>query len=1104
MPSAFASPASSEGGSRASSVRSESFHQDSWRMSDVDGGSELYSERSWPHGSPPPTPGLPPFGGANDADPALNLQTPPQPMRSTKGFFNALKRGLRAKPPTVQLGPFVTLNEVPPTPARAPLDVANSLRTPKPGARAPVALAPKIRSTADTYAGGVPQHAPDVGQALRERAAAEAAIVDLFSAADRVPPQVSNRLHHLLARAQAQQAPEALAARLGQLAGEQGARPIHTMSVAWALAEVTGGDATRALAALDALGDMGGADEVPGEVPREVPREVKADVFALQRNLARTSLGFEALQALAPDLLPADDEPLEALTRREAAMHALRAADAVMAQLPAGEPAPVDLEEVLHWAQAMLPSELRTTGYEAPSSRGMPVGKGDLLAAKALVCANQLQADPHAMPSLALRSAYLAWRNGYTSEGKGSDLEKTQSRLFKLTTYAERATGTGSKSFLQRMFGYGKSPLSALPLGTVGARLRNPEDDFKTLNVVDVMVAHLNAQIGRRMQIEGGSRDALRMVVPKAVRVAAACRYKESMGLKGWRDEVKVGSTMRRQIAQDAAQALGVDVDTIRNDPAFKALHKLNASTLKAWAEEERLDAGPDSELGQQLDRLQQLQRNGDHFPKEATPDQVLDVLRDVAAHARSTFDVRYSDGGIHGINGTVSSLVNKAAAAASLASVPAALAGPDVKLLRGRQAMVNVGSSSHGGTLFVGTDTRSAVHAGVAAAAAWSVAGGAVSATAGLQVLPFMQERSAPKGVMIRTRMQNLGPAVPTGNPGGVDNEPWRGKLLEVFDAVARSGPEGRMPRHKEQMWDALADKFFKDPDVSINWMQTQITNTSSAATVSAGARGSFQGGYKAGLVGSAGAWRSWSNKMNREDTAGATKVQTVAHSSAHGVALSAGLVFGAKPLGDFSRTPGHVGSVVLPNAPLVGASVSLLTSSTGVVLRMAEDGGRILPDVTFRDIEFGKVSDYLKYVDSRNDAWSNSAAVDGVGGQEALNKYMTEVKGNADRGNAIFAERQRMTPEAARVIDELREARTRLSPQGRPPNADEQARIDGLNANIAAVMNDETSWRNRFLFVMEANTRQRTTGLGYLVQAQTQTDVSHLRMTAALKAND
>lgn len=1013
-------------------------------------------------------------------------------MRSTKGFFNALKRGLRVKPPTYQVGPGVTLTDVRPTPTRAPLDVANALRTPKAGARPPSALASKIRSTADVYAGGVPKPAPDVGHALRERASAEAAIVDLFSPPGGMPPLVSNRLADVLAYADLQRAPDALATRLGELAGAHDAHLIHTMSVAWALADVTAGDATRATAALDALGDA------------DAPREAKADAFALQRNLARTSLGFEALQALVPDLLPPDNEPLDALTRREAAMHTLRAADAVMAQLPAAASQPVELSEVLDWAHALLPEQLRPAGYHALSSRGFPVSKSDLLAAKALVCAHKLQTDPQAMPSLPLRAAYLAWRNGYTSEGKGSDLEKTQSRLFKLTTYADRATGKGGKSFLQRVFGYGKSPLSALPLGTAGARLRNPEEDFKTLDVVDAMVARLNAQIGRRMQAEGGSRDGLRLVVPKAVRVAAACRFKEAIGLKGWRDQVKVGSTMRRQIAQDAAQALGVDVDTIRRDPAFKALHTLNADTLRAWAEEERLDAGPETELGQQLDRLGQLHNNGDHFPKNATPDQVLDVLRDVTAHARSTFDVRYSDGGIHGINGTISSLVNKTASGVSLVSGPVALAGPDVKLLRGRQAMVNVGSSSHGGTLFVGTDTRSAVHAGVAAAAAWSPAAGAVSATVGLQVLPFMQERSAPKGVMIRTRMQNLGPAVPTGDPTGLNNEPWRGKMLEVFDAVARSGPENRMPLHKEQMWEAMAEKFFKDPDVSINWMQTQTVNTSSAITLSGGVRGVFGGGHKAGLVTGAGVSHSWANKMNREDTLGATKVQTVAHSSASGAAASAGLVFGSKPLGNFSQTPGHVGQVVLPNVPLVGANVSLLTSSTGVVLRMAEDGGRILPDATFRDIEFTKVGDYLKYVDSRNDSWRNSAAAEGVDGQQVLNKYLTEVKGNADRGNAIFAERQRMAPEAARVIDELREARTRLTPQGRPPSAAEQAGIDGLNANIAAVINDEASWRNRFLFVMEANTRQRTTGLGYLVQAQTQTDVNHLHMTAALKANN
>jgi hypothetical protein len=1041
------------------------------------GGSSSSSEILMLEGAqPPPHITSPERPASPDAGQGFEPQVPGPSVRQGDGFFSKLGRGLRPTPGTVQFTPFVGIRVVSPTPARAQFDTEGRLRTPQEGASKPAALPGKIESTAKAFAGPTRGVAMTADQVRQDLAAAEADVRILLQGGESaVAP---TRLPDPFRR-------EDLVDRVMTLAGA--ASPARTL--ASALADVAGTDVARANAALDAL------------LMQHAPREAKLDAFCIERTLAKTDLGHETLRALLPALEDAlEDADLSALDRavqRAASMHTLRLADQLIEGLPDGVRKPAGLQQAVQMANAALPPEQRSTLVAGTHAAGAALKSArELTAARALVCALELQVDPAAMPHLALRSAYLAYRNGFDSEGPGTELARFQGRLAKLITYAERAAGP-SASFPQRVLGHGKSPLSALPFGSAGARLRNPADDFAHVaGAVGMLATQLNRQIedlpDRR------SPEA----VGKAIRIAAACRYQQEIAEHGWRDKVSIGRSMRHKIVADVVQSLGVDKDVVRRSDAYKELKAMNAmeaGTLRQWAGREGLETTP--QLDQQLKKLEGLHNNGDWFPAkgEVTPENVMGVLRDVLLNARSTFDVRYTDSGIHGINANISQII---ADAASLLAIPTAVVGPDVKAVRGRQAMVGVGSSSHGGTLFVGTDTRATAHAGVTGVAGWSFLKDHLSVTAGMQFLPLVKDWSAPKGAMIRTRMDCIGTTA-----HGM--EPWRAKMLEVFDTITKSGPDGALPSSKTQVWDALAEHFFKDPDVSFNWMQTEASSTSSTLTGTVGARGSYAGGYKTGLMGSLGGSRFWGNAMHRQDAKGAMKVETISHSSGGGFAVSGALVQSPIPLGDFSETPGHVKQVQLPSAPVIGGSASFLTSSVGTVLRIANDGDRIIPGVTYRDLEFGNVATYLQYVDSRNNAWATSATqFDAAGevvaqGQDVVNKFLTQVKGNADRGNQIFCERQVMTPEAARAIDELREAFVRMTPKVESEQA-RKARTEKMDAGIEAITKDDSSWRNRFLFVMEANTRQRVVGPAYLVQAQTQTDVSHLHMTAALRAND
>ncbi len=1089
-----------------------------------------------------------------DAEPAEGPQAQPAPrpevVRSGGGFLDGLKRKLRPQPPVVQAGPFVTVTEVKPTPTRARFDAAEKLRQPSVNPKASTTLAGTLKSTAKSFVGHSPARANGATVAhaapvLTDRATAEATLRQLFSPPASTRPG-NNPLAEPLMRNGAQQATEQLAERLTErlmhLAGQADSPYLsQPLSVALTLAPLVGSDAERAMAALDALGSTRGS------------AAALADAFALQRSLATTSLGFEALQALMPATAHEDDAA-HAQIRKDATMRALRAADELVRRLPPGAPAPQGLQDVVDMATAMLPS-----ATPRPRDRRQVLPRGDLLAAKALVCAAELQANPQAMPAAPLREAYFDWRNGFTTEGRGSDLEKAKARLFKLHTYGQRAASTDAKPFMQRVLGLGKSPLSALRMGSAGARLRNPKDDFKRFEAVETFVEALQEQV-RTLAAQPGNPDARDAAVRKTVRAAAAWRYMESIGKKGWRDEVNVSSTMRHQILQDALEMLQalpmIDKESVRRSPEYQGLKdtgkylglkkvgKMDTGKLETWAREEllgmtdeefqshhqrieqlqaRLDGvqaagGPqgngelewlrDDHLARQRDklkpvadiyRLRELNNNGDlPFPENGTSKDVLALLRDVMANARPTFDVRYTDGGIHGLNANIAETIQDAASAVG---IPAAVVAPNLKLIRGRQALVNVGSAAMGGTLFVGTDTRYAAQAGVAATAGWSLPGKYVSFGAGIQVTPLSHASSSPQGVMIRTRMQSTGPAEPA--PAGAPNWFALDKLLGVYDSLTKTGPAGDLPQSKEAMWTGMSDRYFKDPDVSVTWLGAKASNTSSSASLTGGAFATIAG-YRAGPTGGIGSTRNWANKLHRSDENGSMPVQTIAHSSGRISAVTGALVAVPRPVAQFPSEPGEVSQVALPSVPIVGATIPLLGSSAGVTLRMSQDGDRIIPDVTYRDLEFTSINDYLNHVDVRNDAWARSCSAPGTDGQQVLNHFLTEVRGDADRGNQIFVERQSMKPEAARSIDAITETQKRLVPKGRPPTAAEQATLASLSAEANRVMQDPDSWRNRFLYVMEADTSQRVVGNSYLVQAQTQTDVSHLHMTAALKANN
>ncbi|RFP09330.1 MULTISPECIES: hypothetical protein [unclassified Duganella] len=983
---------------------------------------------------------------SNRGVPAPNPQAAPAaPTREMGGIWNKLRRKLAVREGALTIGPFGSIAELAPTTARAKATVTPAnLHRPKANAATAQEIRGKVAGTAVMFA-GKPSRAATACTLLAQPAEAHQAICAMFAAAQ---PH-TDHLDAMFLRADAADLAHRLLVECALPdAGSTELRYVRPLQLGRVLAAVSGGDPQRAAAALTTLRAGGAGAATSG------------DAFHAARELARTPRGLATLMALAPAAGAA--EPVAAEIGADAVLHSLRAANQLIAHWPAQTPAPQSLADVVGRAAQLA------------AAPGTPPSVA--LAANALLCAATLRADAGATPPPAQRQAYLAWRNGYTEAGPHSDLARTQARMFKLGTYAQRASASTPSSWLANAFGFRKSPLSALAFGTGGAELRHPDDDLRELHAIPDMAQHFQALA----QSSDAGADAL----GHALRGAALQCWHQAIAQDGWQPGSRVDRGMRRQMVKQAAAQLGMTPAAVRASATYQAMRKapLSAATLGDWVA--RL--APELRPAGHAEAIAKMKKFEPAAAAPRTADSLMSGLKGVVEQVRRTYDVRLSDGGVFGINGNLAASL---AAAVGKLGVPVAMVAPEVKYLHGRHAIVNVGSSASSGSLFIGSDRRHASHVG-ASAIGGLVWHESLMLAGSVQALVYAHDSAAPRGVMTRMRFKTPGPAETNGM------ETWRAKLIDVLD-TARPGQAGASP---QTMWAELADKFYKDADLSINWLDTARASTVwSGVGISGGARAILDH-YKVGPLAGAGATKVWRARTQRHETGGKQTLEQINHNSGSAVAASASLVAGLPPQGNFSGETGHIKSEVLPNAPLVGKACTMLQTQAGVTLRLTSEAGRLDPDLTFRDTEFLSAKKFVHYVDSRRPQWI--AALGGAPEAAAakLDEYLTQAKLDAVSGKQLFAERQWLTHPAAAALNHCDDAIEELGAGG---HAGDSAQLAALQQKKAALLQADSSWDCRFLYTLESNSTQRTVGASFFAGAQRSTEMSHARQLSVLVAD-
>jgi hypothetical protein len=1026
------------------------------------------------------------------AQPARPEPTRPSLSRRNDGWIAALKRKLAPRPMTTSNSLLGSVTKARPMTARAKLGLtSDDMHKPDPRATTQPAALRHGRNVARTVGGaaqtGAARVAPDTP--IVEPGGTEAVAANLFNRAGVgdshvIPALIAADLRLYLAP------PEHASADVAAEAVGRQELVLRRMSQAF------GDDAAAARRALDGL------------VAADNPLAVENGAFELARRLAATSLGHSTLNTLCSlDRPRPDDSALGAAMRNDAQRLVFTAANALIDALPEGASRPASLAEVREVAVAALAPHDRPHGTpsQAPPA---PMKSNVSLAAKAFLAAQELAANPEAEPERHLKNAYFAWRCGFTVEGPGTPLARAQERMFKLSRYARRASNPGTLAALRRTFGFNKSPMSALSMGTGGASLRQPEDDFLKAKVIQ----DLGDVLIERAQERGDT--PLDRRISDALKGATLEQWYTRTAHKGWRDKTTVTPAMRKTIAARAAELAGVSVTEVKFNPTYKELKgtrsilrprggaQLDVATLRQWigqCEPGAADHAPidTAALHAGADQLATLEHNGEVPLDTSTPQTVLQNFRRVITEPRMTYDVRLTNGGQYGINFSPAEMLNLPGIK-HLPFVPFVLAGPDVRLTHGRMAMINGGSSANHGQLFIGSDRRLSGHLGASATAGVMVLGKRLLASGTAQVQPLAVDTSSPKGVMVRCRFQPIGPA-PAGHA-----DPWRAKLLSVVDAATASGPSGGLPTDANAMWDALSHTFYKDPDVSLNWLDSRATSVSSSVGGSAGARYQHNG-YKVGPSVQGTATKTWSTRVRRQETPGPLRAEYASSSSARQAGVSATVVAAPPPLGSFSGKTGHVASVSLPNAAIVGFSTTILHSEIGSVWRIAEEDGHIDPSLSYRDTTFTSMKEMKRYVDSRRASWDAvypNQPPDAANPAEPIDAYLARVAEDATSGNQLFAERVWLRPDAARQINVLRELRDAIVAPNAQPSEEQAAQIARRNAQISSLLESDQSWDKRFFYSLEITGESRAVGPNFMVTGQQVSEVSHPHQLSVLRA--
>ncbi|WP_343732533.1 hypothetical protein [Duganella sp.] len=903
------------------------------------------------------------------------------------------------------------------------------------------------------------------------------------------------------------------------------------------LAQACDGHAYRAAAALEVLRSAPQMEQMLQGLASGQLDEAPLDALRTATGLAQTAPGFRALMTMMQPPLASE---------RQAGFQRLLTAAGKVAEEGAAA----------HGVNAL-------SGAASRAALKVNVGHAHTtLAETVLTIEMGIHTTPHvagaASPYAALapadKGAVFAWKNGFRESGPGTELSKVQGRLAKIGKYVARAAKHEKNSAVafnaknplkngkfvkarakmvaasvNQVFGRKKSPLTPFrAMGVNNAGQGHPDDNITKLDsTVQTAMHELSGHLEAQLPAPGSPAhadmvrhlaDPRQPLPPQLEKVALMNYVQRSM------DQVR---PLGHALGKEALMQVAIDIADHHGTPGATAAiaaklapwegKSVTLPHLKQWAQDSGLaelqpapagasrTAQQETTFGKALRQANTLHDPATDRPRDMTPEGAHQYVRTFVQEHTWGGVVTAGSGGTVGVNlaplsvpiKKLSGAVTKALTGVKASVAPVA----DVRYTQTRTAVLSVGTSHHGGELFVGTQKQHAGGFGGGITASvrkglgklFSVQGGGQGT-----VTPLAGDKGYTRGVMVRTaRPEN--PDGQTFNSAGARDELTQ--FVDTMFTLAKG--EGGANLSPAATWEKIASEYLDSDTLSIGWQNQSAETLRHSAAASVNARASIVAHdepYEAiGIGVSAGISADWASAANnkRTESTGAVRMVRNNHLSRLQVNGTLGMTTTAPtiPVEDGKGTmvtppdggkPQEVGADPTSEAlnlitPLAArqANYSLVDQGMNVTFRSVIDAGRLSETYTLREVEHRDAQHFKALLTEPSRQVQFEKVFEAVHGpaeaRHELAKFVAKLDNWAGPGQH-YTLRSRLRADVRKGLDEsaaLASTIHRRNPQ--------DPALQQLSAHMMSRLSDENSWVPMQIQAFEAQTASDVGGLNF-----------------------
>ncbi|TKC81619.1 hypothetical protein FAZ69_26995 [Trinickia terrae] len=511
-----------------------------------------------------------------------------------------------------------------------------------------------------------------------------------------------------------------------------------------------------------------------------------------------------------------------------------------------------------------------------------------------------------------------------------------------------------------------------------------------------------------------------------------------------------------------------------------------------------------ETEFGEALRRSLAIVDQSAVRPDDLTPDGLHRFTRAYLQEHNWGNPLTASNGGTAGINtASISETVHRLAKKVLPFTATPVL---DLRLGRTSNAVMAIGSTTHGGEIFIGSQRQ--VGGSLGAGMNFAVGPGKLKKILGqlnfgAEVTPLLGEAVKTRGVMVRV----LRP--PKSDRSGFDTAAARDELVRFNDLVwgIAKGEHGDL--NPEKMWEHIAGEFFESKTISIGWQDQEALNIHHSVNASVGLRGGHALGKTiAGAFGSSEVVRAgvsagysadlttFGSNQRKEETgrnrlARANFLWRFQQNGTAGVSLST-------PAVPLSHAQGAVTSSLASGATSVTRNYQLSDMGFNATFRAIVKEGKLSEHYTLREFEERQAKAFVAFLTDKNRHAQFTevfkATYGAEKGPQEFKNFLEKAKNWAGPGQH-FVTRYRLSEVDRKKIDELAAVA-----HGLHESNPEHPMLASIAQAIEARLADESAWRPMQTFALEAQTARATKGINLGLQLSAADTVASDRELSAV----